>query len=78
MNNFNFLEQVVLENERVRLEPLSQSHLEELLPICLEAPNLLRYSPSAFGTADHLQAYIQGALQEFDRQIANFHFLSTG
>ena len=63
MNNFNFLEEVVLENERVRLEPLSQSHFEELLPICLEAPNLLQYSPSAFGTAEHLQAYVQGALQ---------------
>lgn len=63
MKNFNFQEQLILENERVRLEPLQASHFEDLLPICLEAPGLLQYSPSAFGTAEHLQTYLNGALQ---------------
>lgn len=63
MTTFDFTTQLILQNERVRLEPLQESHFEDLLPICMQAPDLLRYSPSAFGTADHLQAYISGALQ---------------
>ena len=55
---------LVLENERVRLEPLQQSHLEKLLPIALKYPNLLRYSPSPspFGSKAGLQQYIDIAL----------------
>ncbi len=46
-----------LENEYVRLEPLKESHYEALLDICLAYPNLLAYSPSPFGSASAFQEY---------------------
>ncbi|MGB1207386.1 MAG: GNAT family N-acetyltransferase [Chitinophagales bacterium] len=55
-------ENLILENERVRLEPLQRSHLEKLLPIALKYPNLLQYSPSPFGTKTALRQYIEIAL----------------
>lgn len=55
---------IVLENRRTRLEPLGLSHLDFLLPIPLKYPNLLRYSPSAFGTREQLETYIQTALKD--------------
>lgn len=63
MVDFNISDNLILENDRVRLEPLQELHYDALLPICLQTPDLLRFSPSAFGTADSLQHYIQGALQ---------------
>lgn len=62
MKDFDFKQELILENDRVRLEPLRESHFAALLPICEQAPDLLQYSPSAFGTAAHLQAYIEQAL----------------
>ena len=62
MKDFDFKQELILENDRVRLEPLQESHFSALLPICEQAPKLLQYSPSAFGTAGHLQAYIEQAL----------------
>ena len=32
----NFIENIVLENDRVRLEPLDKNHLNELLPIAIK------------------------------------------
>lgn len=62
MKDFDFKQELILENDRVRLEPLQESHFSALLLICEQAPDLLQYSPSAFGTAAHLQAYIEQAL----------------
>ncbi len=59
--NLDVNQHLVLENSRVRLEPLTQDHFEHLLPIALKHPDLLRYSPSKFGTADALQTYLQTA-----------------
>lgn len=58
----NFKENIVLENKRVRLEPLSDIHLIELLPIAINHPNLLKYSPSPFGTEEQLQENIRKAI----------------
>ena len=62
MTTFDFGADLILENERVRLEPLLLEHFDELLPICLAAPDLLQYSPSPFGTADQLKSYIATAV----------------
>jgi RimJ/RimL family protein N-acetyltransferase len=59
---FDFEPEIVLENERVRLEPLTEDHLPHLLPIALAQPDLLQYSPSSFGDEESLKAYIGGAL----------------
>ena len=58
----NFVDDIVLENTRVRLEPLILDHLDELLPISINHPNLLQYSPSPFGTEKLLQEYLQNAV----------------
>lgn len=58
----NFTNDLILEDSRLRLEPLQIQHFEELLIIALESPDLLKYSPSPFGTADKLKAYIEIAL----------------
>ena len=58
---FNF-DDFILENKYVKLEPLTEQHLPYLLPIATQHPNLLQYSPSAFGTKVALSAYIQTAL----------------
>lgn len=46
---------IVLEDERARLEPLSEFHFNKLLPYALAYPNLLQYSPIAFGSEDGLR-----------------------
>ena len=61
--DFNFNQNLILENNRVRLEPLEARHFEYLLPIALAYPDLLRYSPSKFGTAEALQNYMTTAFQ---------------
>jgi N-acetyltransferase len=58
----NFSEDIILENHRVRLEPLSMNHLSDLLPISLKHPTLLKYSPSLFGNKELLQLNIQKAI----------------
>ncbi|MBL4708196.1 MAG: GNAT family N-acetyltransferase [Flavobacteriales bacterium] len=58
----NFKEIIVLENDRVRLEPLGLEHLGVLLPIAEKSPDLLKYSPSLFGNKENLNNYIANAL----------------
>jgi len=55
---------IILENTRARLEPLSLDHLEKLLPVAMEDPQLLRYSPAAVHSAQLLNKYIQQAQVE--------------
>ena len=52
---------ITLENKKVRLEPLEQYHFEKLLPIALKYPDLLKYSPSPFGSKTGLQQYFDDA-----------------
>jgi RimJ/RimL family protein N-acetyltransferase len=59
---FDFDADLILENDRSRLEPLTEAHFEALLPIALAHPDLLRYSPSPFGTEASLKAYFGAAL----------------
>lgn len=79
----NFKEDIILENERVRLSPLGEMHLEKMLPIALQTPDLLQYSPSPFGTKTAMQTYFDIAFQNrkqetryafaiFDKQMGRF------
>ena len=63
----NLSETIVLENEAVRLEPLTMEHLEALLPIAEAHPDLLRFSPSPFGSEEGLRQNIQDALDARNR-----------
>lgn len=58
----NFPENLTLENDRVRLEPLSMDHLSELLSITLNYPDLLQFSPSPFGSEELLKRNIEEAI----------------
>jgi len=58
----NFEDRIILENSRVRLEPLNESHFKELLPIVENYPNLLQLSPSPFGTPEKLKENIEIAI----------------
>ena len=73
MINIIFDAGVVLENNRVRLEPLEQRHYASLLPVVLENPHLLHFSPSPFGTPKALQDYIDLALKQ-RRQETRYGF----
>ncbi len=52
---------IILENDRALLTPLSLDHLPELLPIAAQ-PGLTRYSPSEIDSEAKLSAYIQKAM----------------
>ncbi len=54
---------IVLENDKVRLEPLSWDHFEFLLPISISDPDLLKFSPAEFGTDQALKKYIDNTLK---------------
>ncbi|MFT6981636.1 MAG: RimJ/RimL family protein N-acetyltransferase [Crocinitomicaceae bacterium] len=60
---------IILENEKVKLEPLQMSHFNELATISSEHPNLLQHSPSLFGTDENLKSYIADAIQQ--RELGN-------
>ncbi len=61
---FNYKDHIILEDERTKLEPLEWQHMDELLPIAIQYPDLLRYSPSQFGTETALRKYIEAALKQ--------------
>ena len=58
----NFDENIILENNFIRLVPLQKKHLTELVPIALKHPDLLKYSPSLFGNEENFQFYVQDAI----------------
>lgn len=66
---FNCKDQITLENERTKLEPLEWRHMDELLPIAIQHPDLLRYSPSKFGTEIALRKYFEAAIEQRNKHI---------
>ncbi len=61
--NFNFDQNIILENERVRLEPLQKEHMDILRPIAEKHPTLLTYSPTPFGNKDLFETYFEVAFK---------------
>jgi len=55
---------VTLENERVKLSPLTIQNFEKLIPIASQV-DLVQYSPSAISTPGSLKKYVDTALQQF-------------
>jgi len=60
----DFKEEIRLENERVLLVPLEMKHLELLMPISDQDPDLLLFSPSRFGSREFLREYFEVALNK--------------
>lgn len=63
-----FNSSLVLEDPRVRLEPLAWPHFEPLLAICLKYPDLIKYSATKFGDEPSLRVYFQEALEQRERR----------
>lgn len=59
---FNCDENIILENERARLEPLEEKHIQLLAYVSKENPSLIQYSPSKFSTEDDFENYIKDAI----------------
>lgn len=65
--SLDFTTDLFLEDHRVRLEPLSHLHFEQLLAICLKYPDLIKYSAARFGSEPSLIAYFQLAFEQRQR-----------
>ena len=59
---FNFEEEIVLEDERVLLRPLHKEDFNDLLPIAIENKALTQFSPSQIYSRELLEMYIDNAL----------------
>ena len=63
MKALNFLEEIILENDRVLLRPLSIDDFDLLLPYSINEPNLWQYSLTPADGHDNLKKYIDSALE---------------
>lgn len=59
---------IVLENSKVRLEPLNWEHFESLLLISNHDPDLLKFSPAEFGSRQGLKIYFEANLELLQQQ----------
>lgn len=57
------MDQLTLENKRVRLIPVTLDDLDVLWGVSQKNPGLLKYSPSDISTKEKLKAYLQEAIQ---------------
>lgn len=60
----------LLENPRVRLEPLKEAHLAALTPYALKEPEIWTYSLVSSAGKENLAAAIQQALDARERELA--------
>jgi RimJ/RimL family protein N-acetyltransferase len=66
--SFNFLQHIILEDERVELRPLQHSDVEHLLEISLNEPETWEYSLVKANGKENLINYIQLAVAARDSQ----------
>ncbi|HEY4652199.1 MAG TPA: GNAT family protein [Pontibacter sp.] len=59
---FLFSQNLILENDRVRLSLLELSHLERLIPAATADEKLTQYSPFSIATPNDLKHFIQNSL----------------
>lgn len=62
--DFDFTKDLILENERVRLEPLNLKHIELLIPIGAQDENLTFYSTFSVFTPEALKQFIEESMAE--------------
>jgi RimJ/RimL family protein N-acetyltransferase len=62
--NFNFSQNIILENERVILRGLTMAELPQLLPVATGCDRLVQYSPFKIHSYPLLKKYIENALEE--------------
>jgi N-acetyltransferase len=64
-----FKEEILLENNRARLEPLKEEHFQHLLPIALQQ-NLWKFVPSQIKNEADFRKYFDTALAEKNNDVA--------
>ncbi|MAB56431.1 MAG: GNAT family N-acetyltransferase, partial [Aequorivita sp.] len=62
MQTFNFLQEYILENDRVRLRPLHHKDLDLLLPFSEQEPEIWNYSLQPANGLENLKTYIDAAI----------------
>ena len=62
--SFDTMENIILENDRIRLRPLIADDYNNLLPIAMRNPGMLQFSPLQVNTEDKLLAYIEKAMTQ--------------
>ena len=67
---FNFKSDLILENERVQLRPLSATDHAFFLPFSLKEPALWTYSLTSAAGEEKLENYLQAALQLREEETA--------
>lgn len=60
----------VLENERVKLEPLTENHLERLIPFALDEPYLWQHALQLADSPERMKQYVDAALQDRTKHLA--------
>ncbi|WP_026451912.1 GNAT family N-acetyltransferase [Aequorivita capsosiphonis] len=63
MQSFNFQEEYILENDRVRLRPLEMQDFETLQDFALNQPEIWKYSQQPASGLENLKMYIDFALE---------------
>jgi len=66
---FNFQKDLILENERVQLRPLSRTDLAFLLPFSLKEPDLWTYSLTSAAGEENLEKYLLAALELREKEM---------
>jgi RimJ/RimL family protein N-acetyltransferase len=64
----NFTEDIILENERARLEPIEPKHFPALSHIAATNKDLLKYSPNPIEPPEKFIKYVQTALDLREKQ----------
>lgn len=62
MQTFNFLQEYILENDRIRLRPLVQQDFETLQHFAQDQPEIWKYSQQPANGLENLKNYIEFAL----------------
>ena len=68
-SNF-FNEQIILEDDRARLEPLEEKHYEALLAISLSSPAIWEFTLAVIKNEQDFRKYFDTALKERDTKIS--------
>ncbi|WP_396167369.1 GNAT family N-acetyltransferase [Flavobacterium sp.] len=66
---FNFKEKYILENEVVRLEPLSMNHFDALVQFSINEPELWSFNANGPDSPEDLKKYIEKALSQKEKLV---------
>ncbi|KXJ04304.1 Uncharacterized protein YIR042C, partial [Exaiptasia diaphana] len=65
-----FTDEIILENDRVKLIPLEASHLELLEKYAIQEPELWTYSLQSGAGTENMKKYIQAALSDREKGVS--------